>query len=89
MLQKLANVVDSAYGIVAFFADGEELATGRQGQCGDTLTALDARNEPLHLLLHVVNDNVVATRVRHDVFIKEKDVILDVSFDAEEEAWLG
>ena len=77
--EEFSNVIDRTDSIGSFLTDGKELATGGESKSGDALTALDSRNESLHLLGHVVDDDVVATRVAHNVVIEVDHVVLHVS----------
>ena len=86
--EELSNVIHCADCVLAFLANGEELATWRESEGSDALTAFDAWNKPLHLLSHVVDDNIVAAWVANDVVVEVDDVVANVALETEEEARL-
>ena len=87
-LEQLANAVDGADGIGGLLAHGEELAVGGERKGRDALRALNTRNESLHLLADVVDDDVVTAGVRDHVVFKVEDIVLHVALQTEEEAGL-
>ena len=50
-----------------------------QGQSCDALTSLNSGDESLHVVGDVVEDDVVATGVAHDIFVQPHHVVAYVS----------
>lgn len=83
LFKELANVVDCADGIVALLADSKEFSAWRECHGCDSLTALDAWNEALDFLLHIIDDDVVTAGVCNRVVVEKKHVVLHVTLNTE------
>ena len=59
-----------------------------QGQSCDALTSLNSGDESLHVVGDVVEDDVVATGVAHDILVQPHHVVAYVSLQTEEETRL-
>ena len=88
IFEELSDVMDSANCIGALLTDGQVFtAVGECHSC-DTLTAFDTRDESLHLLVYIVDDDVMTTGVAKNIVFKIEDVVLDITLQTEEETWL-
>ena len=70
--------MDCANRIWALLTDCQVLAALRECHSRDTLTAFDARDKSLHLLVYEVNDDVMAAGEAQNVVFKIEDVVLDI-----------
>ena len=81
--------MDSANCIGALLTDGQVFTTVRECHSCDTLTAFDTRDESLHLLVYIVDDDVMTTGVAKNIVFKIEDVVLDIILETEQEPRLN
>ena len=81
--------MDSANRIGALLTDGQVFTTVRECHSCDTLTTFDTRDESLHLLVYIVDDDVMTTGVAKNIVFKIEDVVLDIILETEQEPRLN
>ena len=81
--------MDSANCIGALLTDGQVFTTVRECHSCDTLTAFDTRDESLHLLVYIVDDDVMTTGVAKNIVFKIEDVVLDIILETKQEPRLN
>ena len=78
------EIVHGDHTLLRAFGDGHVALALAERERGDGLGVRPARDEPLRLRLHVVQDELVAGDVRHGGLIDVGDVVGDIALRAED-----
>ena len=84
---RIGQVKNSADGSLWPLTHGEVPLRWRDGQSGNSFRAFDTWNVSLALIIDIVDDDVVTTRVKHSLVIQMEQILLDIALKSTEELW--